>query len=133
MPELKAAPVSLAEGQAAENENVFFNIKMQDSFRDNNWSDGEQSGLWNSGTEHSPIKTEYDPCPDGWRVPTSEEMSSLESVAYSWIRESQPEYNGVYGTVVADDSGLREAFFPASGYLSCSFVNFSISSLILVI
>ena len=120
LPELKAAPVSLAEGQAAENENVFFNIKMQDSFRDNNWSDGEQSGLWNSGTEHSPIKTEYDPCPDGWRVPTSEEMSSLESVAYSWIRESQPEYNGVYGTVVADDSGLREAFFPASGYLSCS-------------
>ena len=36
--------------------------------------------LWNSGTESEPIKTENDPCPDGWRVPTSVELETLKSL-----------------------------------------------------
>ncbi len=33
--------------------------------------------LWNSGTEDSPIKTKYDPCPAGWRVPTLTEWKAI--------------------------------------------------------
>ncbi|MDV3982166.1 hypothetical protein CMT48_13935 [Elizabethkingia anophelis] len=32
---------------------------------------------WNSGTESSPIKTANDPCPAGWRVPSSPERGTL--------------------------------------------------------
>ena len=33
--------------------------------------------LWNSGTEENPVKTETDPCPDGWRVPTFSEWKAI--------------------------------------------------------
>lgn len=32
---------------------------------------------WNAGTASSPVKGEYDPCPEGWRVPTKTEMNVL--------------------------------------------------------
>ena len=121
MPTLKTGPVLLAEGQAFENENVFFNIEnvamVQDE--DRYWSAGVQSGLWNFGTEQNPIKTEYDPCPEGWRVPTSIEASSLESATYSWFDSSNTDYNGVIGTLVTDALGSVNLFFPAGGYVAC--------------
>ncbi len=112
-PTLKEGPESLAEGQAVENENVYFGSSQNYI---SYWSVGVQSGLWNSGTEQNPIKTEYDPCPDGWRVPTSLESASLESATNSWVNETHPAYNGIYGTIVTDASGSGEIFFPASGY-----------------
>ena len=33
--------------------------------------------LWNSGTEENPVKTETDPCPEGWRVPTRSEWQAI--------------------------------------------------------
>ena len=33
--------------------------------------------LWNKGTEASPVKTESDPCPEGWRVPTISEWRAI--------------------------------------------------------
>lgn len=33
--------------------------------------------LWNSGTEDKPVKTDYDPCPAGWRVPTLTEWQAI--------------------------------------------------------
>ena len=33
--------------------------------------------LWNSGTENEPVKTCYDPCPAGWRIPSVSEMKRL--------------------------------------------------------
>ncbi|WMI93620.1 hypothetical protein BFGS084_01023 [Bacteroides fragilis] len=33
--------------------------------------------LWNSGTENKPVKTCYDPCPAGWRIPSVSEMKRL--------------------------------------------------------
>ncbi len=118
-PILKEGPVSLAEGQAVENENVFFNLDVIHSSYGPypKWSVGVQYGLWNSGTEQNPVKTEYDPCPDGWRVPTSLESASLESCTYTWVSESDPAYNGLYGSILADASGIREIFFPAAGYI----------------
>lgn len=119
-PVVKEGPVSLAEGQAAENENVFFNLDINRPSYDQypKWSIGVQSRLWNYGTEQNPVKTEYDPCPDGWRVPTSVESALLESCTYSWVNESHPEFNGIYGSIVVGASGLGETFFPAAGYIA---------------
>lgn len=33
--------------------------------------------LWNSETEDNPVKTAYDPCPAGWRVPTLSEWKAI--------------------------------------------------------
>ena len=33
--------------------------------------------LWNKGTEDVPVKTDSDPCPDGWRVPTFSEWEAI--------------------------------------------------------
>ena len=40
------------------------------------WFDKPDETLWNKGTEDNPIKSLYDPCPDGWRVPTLKELCS---------------------------------------------------------
>lgn len=33
----------------------------------------ENDTIWNIGTETKPVKSYYDPCPDGWRIPTQKE------------------------------------------------------------
>ena len=43
--------------------------------------------LWNSGTEEDPVKTEYDPCPEGWRVPTISEWQAIGAGNTSIIKE----------------------------------------------
>ena len=58
-----SGPVTLDKGQSESNKNVFFENSKD-------WLSPKDNGLWNSGTEASPKKTVYDPCPTGWRVPT---------------------------------------------------------------
>ena len=70
--------------------------------------------MWNSGTESSPIKTSYDPCPEGWRVPTYAELKVLINNRSSWTTsESQKGYyfSGKYATI----DGNPQVFFPAAG------------------
>ena len=71
--------------------------------------------LWNSGTEACPIKTDYDPCPEHWRVPTRTELNGLMSTA---INASGPVE--IYpGTVVVGrwfgDGGVPSLYLPTCG------------------
>jgi uncharacterized protein (TIGR02145 family) len=59
-----------------------------------------------SGTEWEPAN---DPCPTGWRVPTTEEQQSLINADNSWTTQ-----NGVTGRVFG--SGSNTVFLPAAGY-----------------
>lgn len=83
--EIGDGPVSITSGQNKENENVFF---RGNSDFGNNWLSPASYDLWNVGTIQEPLKSEFDPCPAGWRVPTSTELSSL---AANW------EYTNMIG------------------------------------
>jgi uncharacterized protein (TIGR02145 family) len=105
-----SGPVSLDIGQAEENAKYYFKYTSNPY----DWVTPQNGELWNSGTEVSPIKTEYDPCPKGWRVPTFAELQQLVVNHSSWT-----SYNGQNGYWF---SGLNEysatgtrVFFPAAG------------------
>ena len=82
----------------------------------NDWRTPLNNALWNSGTEIAPKKTIYDPCPDGWRVPTRTELNSLLSTVIngSGPLETYPSttINGRW----FGDGGAPSLFLPAANY-----------------
>ena len=105
---LVEGPVMSSLGQDAENRDKFYTSSSGD------WSKVQNDKMWNSGTESSPVKTSYDPCPEGWRVPTYAELDQLCRNRSSWTTsESQKGYyfSGEYTTI----DGNPQVFFPAAG------------------
>ena len=119
VPTLKEGSVSLSVGQSKSNENYFYTISSEPF----NWLSHRKEDLWNLGTEDSPVKTEYDPCPEGWRVPTSAELDELCKNHSS--HKSGPDHSGL--AVEDGQSGywfsgaspyserVPRVFFPAAG------------------
>lgn len=104
------SPTGINNGQAKENENKFYCSYTQ--YRD--WCVPSDNQLWNSGSETDPIKTTYDPCPDGWRVPTSSELSVLIKNRSEWTAEEGVNGYWFSGSVPYSSTAPR-VFFPASG------------------
>ncbi len=90
----KNGPFTLSEGQSEEYENTYFTLAKQsdNSASINNWLNTNNKTLWNKGTKTAPVKTAYDPCPAGWRVPTKAELTSLIA-----NKSSMTTYNGLSG------------------------------------
>lgn len=109
VPIIAEGGVSEITGNHKSKANVFF-----DQLGHGDWVDPQNDKLWNAGSESNPIKTEYDPCPDGWRVPTYAELFELGS-NYSWVVDENG-INGYWfsGTDIYSENGKR-VFFPASG------------------
>jgi hypothetical protein len=63
-----------------------------------------------SGTEWEKAN---DPCPTGWRVPTTTEQQSLLDAGSSWTT-----LNGVIGRIFG--TGSNTLFLPAAGYRDCN-------------
>lgn len=117
-PTISVGPVSMEIGQSIDNSNIHYLIPYNENltYEQYNWLDHSDNHLLNSGTEENPEKTEYDPCPDGWRVPTESEYSSLDSMC----RTRQLIYNDdVLGYLLkGEKSSLEyypEIFFPLTG------------------
>ena len=115
-PTIEEGPVSLKYGQAEDNSNVFF---TSTSDFNHDWLSTQDDKLWNSGTESAPVKTEYDPCPEGWRVPTYAELVILRNTKSSWTtNDGQKGYwfsgasEAQYDVPVDEDA---KVFFPAAG------------------
>ena len=70
--------------------------------------------LWNRGTEEDPIKTETDPCPEGWRVPTISEWQAIgagnTAVTMNW--DDTKKLMSIAG---ADAEGEQKLVLPAVG------------------
>lgn len=116
-PTIEEGPVSLKYGQAEDNSNVFFTSSSDFRY---DWSSTQDDKLWNRGTESAPVKTEYDPCPEGWRVPTYAELNILKNIKSSWTtNDGQKGYwfggasDTKYDVPVDEDA---KVFFPAAGY-----------------
>ena len=108
-PVIAEGGVTLAEGQDPDNANTYF------KGAGNDWLGESDDKLWNSGTEDAPVKTENDPCPDGWRVPTYNELKSIQSRKSSWTTNDEGQ-NGYWFTDSNDPS--QTFFMPAAGLIS---------------
>ena len=108
-PVIAEGGVTLAEGQDPDNANTYF------KGAGNDWLGESDDKLWNSGTEDAPVKTENDPCPDGWRVPTYNELKSIQSRKSSWTTNDE----GQNGYWFKDSNDPSQTFFmPAAGLIS---------------
>ena len=112
LPELVAGPVSLATGQSKDNENNFY---YNDSYP-YDWCTPQDDKLWNSGTEENPKKTEYDPCPEGWRVPTYAELESLSQNYSSWSTDKNGHSGYWFSGASPYTETAPQVFFSAAGY-----------------
>ena len=81
---LVSEPVMPSDGQSVENADKFY----RSSASPYDWSKVQKDDFWNDGTEDNPIKTQYDPCPNGWRVPTYKELIDLDTDNYKYTSES---------------------------------------------
>ena len=70
---------------------------------------GKREGWDDSLPERSEWYAENDPCPEGWRVPTEEELKSLIGAGHIWAT-----YQGVNGTVFG--TAPNRIFLPAAGW-----------------
>ncbi len=83
------------------------------------WLDEDEDGLWQSTNALQPEKTIYDPCPEGWRVPTLH--SFLGGDKEGNMKASAKEVNGLFsGTVLYGDAAGLDIYFPRMGYLGGS-------------
>ncbi|MBO5419880.1 MAG: hypothetical protein J6A22_07320 [Bacteroidales bacterium] len=112
VPMIMSGPVSLATGQSNSNEKYYYKTTLTSYPYD--WLSPQKDELWNSGDEDNPVKTEYDPCPDGWRVPTYAELNELCQNHSSWTsEEGQPGYWFSGASTYTDK--VSQVFFPAAG------------------
>lgn len=81
-----------------------------------NWLSSKVNDLWNAGTEEAPIKTKYDPCPSGWRVPTWTETLPMI------MKNVREEHGGVMGRWCSGDEAYEEGvpaiFIPEIGQIA---------------
>ena len=115
VPIIKEGGISLANGTHTSNSNVFFASSSDFDF---DWVYPQNDKLWNYGTEDKPVKTEYDPCPNGWRVPTYIELKDL-SENYSTRASNVLGQLGLwFSGPNFYSSEVPQLFLPAAGYLT---------------
>jgi uncharacterized protein (TIGR02145 family) len=113
VPTIVEGPVDISEGQLESNANVFYTV-TSDPY---DWASYQNDKLWNSGTEDEPKKTEYDPCPNGWRVPTYKELEALSTNHSGWTSHEGRNgrwFSGIY----TYQNNVPQIFLPAAGIRS---------------
>lgn len=111
VPTIEKGRVSVITGNHKSKENIFYTGISSYNY---DWVDPQDGKLWNSGSESKPVKTEYDPCPDGWRVPTYAELRELCKNYSSWTsEEGQPGY--WFSGASSYTENVPQVFFPAAG------------------
>ena len=114
VPSIVRGPVSLSIGQSASNADIFYPNSSYDFYSPCDWLDPQNDALWNSGTLTSPVKTDYDPCPRGWRVPSHTELNALKANKSSWTNNGDQNGYWFSGGTYYSESVCR-VFFPAAG------------------
>lgn len=113
VPEIMEGPISAINGQKDIYSNTFFTASESPY----DWMTPQNDNLWNSGTEDNPVKTEYDPCPEGWRVPTYTELEKLSNICSTFLKVEDQKGRYFCGDYTYLDDA-PQVFFPAAGYRS---------------
>ena len=108
VPTIEEGGVSVITGNHKSKENIFYT--------GTDWCDVRNDNLWNSGTEENPAKTEYDPCPEGWRVPTYTELDDLNNNYSSWTTNENGQSGYWFSGQNSYTETVPQVFFPAAGY-----------------
>ena len=109
--EVVKGPVKISEGQDVKNANIYYSCTNSPY----SWALHIDNTLWNSGTEDNPVKTEYDPCPTGWRIPTYEELEILSENHSKWTSVNSENgywFSGLY----TFSENAPQIFIVANGY-----------------
>ena len=102
--------VDLNTGQSKSNQNTFFRSDLQPY----NWYEYLDDYLWNSGSELYPEKAEFDPCPYGWRVPTSAELTELVQ-NFAWGQNDDSQFGAFASGANSYSPSAPHVFLPATG------------------
>ena len=111
VPTIEEGGISVVTGNHKSKSNIFYTV-----FKNGDWVDPQDSKLLNSGTESKPVKTEYDPCPEGWRVPTYAELDELNNNYSSWTTDDNGQIGIWFSGPNSYTSTVPQVFFPAAGY-----------------
>lgn len=114
VPEAMDAPSS--DWQDAGYANNYFIMSQSP----NDWMSPQDNTLWNSGTEDVPVKTSNDPCPEGWRVPTSAEILELGENSSEWITDADSRSGRYFSGIYTYFENSSQVFLPAAGSLMYS-------------
>jgi uncharacterized protein (TIGR02145 family) len=112
-PTIEEGGVSATIGQDKSMSNVFFTSTYEFN---NDWLYPQDRNLWNSGSESNPKKTEYDPCPEGWRVPTYAELDELNNNYSSLTTADNGQIGRWFSGPNSYTATVPQVFFPAAGY-----------------
>lgn len=113
-PTIANAPVSLEIGNDESNSNVFYIDRY--CLYDGDWLNSHNHILWNSGTDESPVKTEHDPCPLGWRVPTYNELDDLRQNKSSRITNNINQSGFWFSGTRLYNEDNPKVFLPCAGW-----------------
>ena len=111
-PTIEEGGISAITGQHKSKSNVFFTSTSEFN---SDWLYPQDSKLWNSGTDSNPVKTENDPCPEGWRVPTSAEFAELINNYSSWTIDDNGRSGRWFSGTNSYTASVPQVFFPAAG------------------
>ena len=103
---------SLSQIQSSENQNVYFTGLFD--YYVQNFTSSELSALWNLGTKNEPVKSEYDPCPNGWRIPLHSEYENLRQ-NYSELTEENSIPGYWFCGSVPYSMEANQVFLPLAG------------------
>ena len=107
-PTIEEGGISAITGQHKSKSNVFFTSTSD-------WLYPQDSKLWNSGTDSNPVKTENDPCPEGWRVPTYAELDELNNNSSYWTTDDNGRSGRWFSGPNSYTASVPQVFFPAAG------------------
>ena len=116
VPTIEDGGNSVITGQHKDKANVFFTSTSEFNY---DWLYPQDNKLWNSGSESNPLKTEYDPCPEGWRVPTYAELDELSNNYSSWTTDDNGRSGRWFSGPNSYTASVPQVFFPAAGYRNC--------------